>query len=114
MSWTHHEDGEVPGDDLADDSDGLVAGVGHLGVVDLNHLAVVLVGPSTVVCEPGDESALPRKTPRDPARRTAKAGSGLGDVESTSEGVGLAVVCRKGGQQALGAWVSAKDRKSVV
>lgn len=58
--------------DASNDSNGLVAGVGQLGVVDLDDLSVVLVGPSTVV---------------------PQAGSGLGDVESTGEAKGLSVVC---------------------
>mmetsp|Transcript_34092 Transcript_34092/g.61455 ORF Transcript_34092/g.61455 Transcript_34092/m.61455 type:complete len:545 (-) Transcript_34092:51-1685(-) len=46
-----HEEGEVPGDDGADHSQGLVEGVGHVRAVDGDGLAVDLVGPSGVVAE---------------------------------------------------------------
>lgn len=44
-----HEEGEVPGDDLAADTDGLVAGVVHHIGVGIDDLAVDLVCPATVV-----------------------------------------------------------------
>jgi hypothetical protein len=53
---------------LSDDSDGFVASHDHLGVVDLDDLAVILVSPSSVV---------------------AKALGCLGDIETASESVGL-------------------------
>lgn len=75
---------DVPGDDLTNDSDGLVAGVSQLGVIDLDDLSVVLVSPSTVVPE---------------------AGSGFGDIESSREGEGLSVVWeRGGGSERLARW----------
>ena len=48
-----HEEWEVPWDDLTTDTDWLVTSVGELGVVHLNGLTVVLVGPSCVVSEVG-------------------------------------------------------------
>lgn len=65
-----HEDGEVPGDDLTADTDGLVAGVGEGLVVGVDSLTGDLVGPATVV---------------------AQAASGIGNV-TLGQGDGLAVV----------------------
>ena len=44
-----HQQREVPGDDLADDADRLVAGVAEVRPFDGNRLAVDLVGPAGVV-----------------------------------------------------------------
>ncbi len=44
-----HEEGEIPGDDLTDDADGLVAGVAEIGAVDGDGLAFDFVGPAGVV-----------------------------------------------------------------
>lgn len=46
-----HEQGEVPGDDLAADTDGLVAGIGEGLVVGVDDFALDLVGPAAVVSE---------------------------------------------------------------
>lgn len=46
-----HERGEVPGNDLAANTNGLVAGVGKSLRVGVNGLAVDLVGPSGVVAD---------------------------------------------------------------
>ena len=46
-----HEQGEVPGDDLAAHANGLVAGVGQRVGVGVDDLAVDLVGPAAVVSE---------------------------------------------------------------
>lgn len=46
---------EVPGDDLADDADGLVAGVDELRLSGLDGLALDLVRPAGVVAEAGDD-----------------------------------------------------------
>lgn len=46
-----HEEGEVPGDDLTADTNGLVTGVGEGLGVGVNSLTVDLVGPAGVVTE---------------------------------------------------------------
>jgi hypothetical protein len=46
-----HEQGEVPGDNLATDTDGLVTGVVHGVGVGVDGLAANLVGPSAVVTQ---------------------------------------------------------------
>lgn len=61
----------VPRDDLTDNTDRLMNRVTKLGGVDINDLASVLVGPSSVVSE---------------------SGGSFQDVESSSDGIGLAVV----------------------
>lgn len=61
----------VPGNDLTDNTDRLVDSVGQLVRVNIDDLASVLVGPTTVVSE---------------------RGGSLHDVERSSNGVGLAVV----------------------
>lgn len=65
-----HEEGEVPGDDLTADTDGLVAGVGESLGVGVDGLTGDLVGPATVV---------------------AQAAGGIGNV-ALGHGDGLAVV----------------------
>lgn len=61
----------VPGNDLTDNTNRLVDGVGQLVRVDIDDLASVLVGPATVVSE---------------------RGGGLHDIERSSDRVSLAVV----------------------
>jgi len=46
-----HQNGEVPGDDLTADTDGLVAGVGESLGVGVNSLTSDLISPATVVAE---------------------------------------------------------------
>lgn len=50
-----HEEGEVPGDDLAAHADGLVVGHGEEVAVDGHGLALDLVGPASVVAEAVDD-----------------------------------------------------------
>lgn len=61
----------VPGNDLTDNTDRLVDSIGQLVRINIDDLASVLVGPTTVVSE---------------------RGGSLHDVERSSNGVGLAVV----------------------
>ncbi len=49
-----HEEREVPGNDLADDTDGFVARVAKLVLVGLDCLARDLIGPSSIVLDGGD------------------------------------------------------------
>ena len=74
-----HEDREVPGNNLATDTNGLVAGVGESLGVGVNGLAVDLVGPATVV---------------------TKTSGGVGDI-NLGHGDGLAVVQSLNGGQDL-------------
>lgn len=43
---SHHEEGEVPRDDLTTDTNGFVSSVGQLGSINFNDLTMVLVGPA--------------------------------------------------------------------
>ena len=56
---------EVPGNDLADDTDGLVAGVDELSLGGLDGLALDLVGPAGVVAEAGDDGLDVRLCPEE-------------------------------------------------
>lgn len=50
----HHEHGEIPGDDLADDADGFFAGVAEVVAANGDGLAVDFVGVAGVVAEAVD------------------------------------------------------------
>lgn len=69
---------EVPRNDLTTDTDGLVLGVGELGLGGLDSLTVDLVCPSTVVSE--------------------DSGS-LGNIKALGDGKGLSVVERFEGSE---------------
>jgi len=66
-----HQEGEIPGDNLANDTDRLMASVRQPTLVDFCDLAVDLVGPSTVVPE---------------------ARGSFGRVKCLGDGEGLAVI----------------------
>lgn len=74
-----HEDGEVPGNDLTTDTDGLVAGVGESLGVGINGLTSDLIRPTTVV---------------------AKTASSVGDVD-LGHGDGLSVVQSLNGREGI-------------
>lgn len=74
-----HEEGEVPGDNLTADTNGLVAGVGEGLGVGVNGLTVDLVGPAGVVTD---------------------AAQGVGQVD-LGHGEGLAVVESLNGGQSI-------------
>lgn len=68
-----HENGEVPGNDLSNNTDGLVSGVSHLRGVDVDDLSSVLVSETSVV---------------------PQASSSLGNIEPFGDREGLSVIQR--------------------
>lgn len=83
-----HEQGKVPGDDLAADTNGLVAGIGEGLVVGVDDLTLDLVGPAAVVSEaPGSVGDV-----------CLGHGQGLAVVEGLDGGNGLDIPLEQVGE----------------
>lgn len=83
-----HQDGEVPGDNLTANTDGLVAGVGESLGVGVDSLTVDLVGPATVVAQAAGGVG----------NINLGHGDGLTVVESLDGGKGLHITLEQIGQ----------------